>query len=264
MGVMQPPTQQYNHKSTAERADAPRHAVDSTTSMFIPPVSSAEQGPLRRDGPARSGRKGKVVSIGYMAQWRYRLFLDRLIVRDGANSTVRPPYGVIGHVRGVWVWVGQGGGPFYSHPLLPRQVWQGRPGSRDECWIKREASKPGAHSPTGARLGRSLFSMRTPLHLSVRVYLVRWRSAGGKQVLKHGGSEVPSRIPLTTHHTHLLQRDRPVCIYSGCRGAVPCRVVAAARLLCASGRYSWNTMAAYPPSELACDASLIVLTAGFV
>ena len=99
MGVMQPPTQQYNHKSTAERVDAPRHAVDSTTSMFIPPVSSAEQGPLRRDGPARSGRKGKVVSIGYMAQWRYRLFLDRLIVRDGANSTVRPPYGVILDMR---------------------------------------------------------------------------------------------------------------------------------------------------------------------
>ena len=67
----------------------------------------------------------------------------------------------------------------------------------------------------------------------------------------------------TRHHTHLLQRDRPVCIYFGCRGAVPCRVVATARLLCASGCYSWNTMAAYPPRTRA-TRPLIVLTAGFV
>ena len=77
------------------------------------------------------------------------------------------------------------------------------------------SKQPGAHSPTGARLGRSLFSIGTPLHLSVRVYLVRWRSAGGKQVLKHGGSEVPSRIPLTTRDTtHTSFRGTDHCAYT--------------------------------------------------
>ena len=125
MRVMQP------HNSTITKvlpSALPPHDMQHPRPWSIlPHLCSYPPSPVPSRGlSAAMGLQG----VAEKAEWRYRLFLDRLIVRDGANSTVRPPYGVIGHVRGVWVWVGQGGGPFYSHPLLPRQVWQGRPHAR--------------------------------------------------------------------------------------------------------------------------------------